>query len=65
MHAQERLLDHVLRLAHRAEHPVGDRERARAEFLEYPGGRVVHAVTSIGRESPSSSPSRKPSRQLG
>ena len=32
--AQEPLLHHVLRLAHAAEHPVGDGERRRAELVE-------------------------------
>src|SRR5918994_3513063 len=32
--AEEPLLHHVLRLAHAAEHPVGDGERRRAELVE-------------------------------
>ena len=34
--AQERLLHHVLGLAHAAEHPVGDRERRRPQLVEAP-----------------------------
>jgi hypothetical protein len=34
MHAQQRLLDHVLGLGDAAEHPVGDRERNRPQLIK-------------------------------
>jgi hypothetical protein len=52
--AEEALLDDVLRLAHAAEHPVGDRERRRPQLLE-------QAALTITQPSPRA----KPSRQLG
>ena len=43
--AEERLLDHVLGLGDAAEHPVGDRERRRAQLLEQLVVRVGHAAS--------------------
>jgi hypothetical protein len=55
MHAQQRLLHHVLGLDHAAEHPVGDPERRRPEVVEQLLVRRAHAPAARA----------KPSRQLG
>src|SRR5215472_7886670 len=51
MHPQQRFLHHVLGLGHAAEHPVGDRERARPQ--------LVKQLLAIGHAA------ANPSRQLG
>ena len=70
---QQGLLDDVLGLADAAEHPVSDRECPRTQVIVKrvaPAARpringLVHAEVPAGWLSFCSSPSRKPSRQLG
>ncbi len=49
MHAQQRVLDDILRLQDAAEHPVGDRERRRPQLLEHLCG-PSHASCSMRRK---------------
>ena len=73
VHTEECLLHHVLRLAHAAQHPIGDREGPGPQVVikrVAPAARrrivgLVHAELPTGWPSSCSSPSRKPSRQLG
>src|SRR5215471_15432871 len=50
MHAQQRLLHHVLGLGHAAEHPVCDRERDRPQLLEQllPRTHVANPCRQLG-----------------